>query len=74
MLQKYNEKKEKLKITQGSRPVDLPISRAQTSVGNLSGRGNSVKGSSGGPAQQPQYLQYLEKTLEKSELTIQNVK
>ena len=62
MLEKYNQKKEKLSSTRPERPVDLPL-RAGTMVA----KPNSQRG------QQPQYLTYLEKTLEKSDLTIQTV-
>lgn len=64
MLQKYNEKKERLQ----SRPNDV----LPKPYGSQGARLNSAIGNSSGG--QPQYLQYLEKTLEKSDQTIQNVK
>ena len=70
MLQKYNEKKEKLqtqKLQQATsgKPSDLPL---------RAGGRSQQRGASGGQANQPHYLTYLEKTLEKSDMTIQSVR
>ena len=71
MLANYNQKKEKLQRTQtpgGGKPTILPAGPS----GIMTYQRRPSAG--GGQERQPQYLAYLEKTLEKSDLTIQTVK
>lgn len=71
MLANYNQKKEKLQRTQtpgGGKPTISPAGPS----GIMTYQRRPSAG--GGQERQPQYLAYLEKTLEKSDLTIQTVK
>ena len=78
MLQKYNAKKENSELSRRQartdRPVDIPL--GATAPGPSTGNHFSKKIDSARnrPNHQPQYLQYLEKTLEKSDVVAQNVK
>jgi len=66
MLKKYIDKKEKLST---HRPLDLPTGPSYTSVQSTTNLEKPSRPLTASGQHQPQYLAYLEKTLEKSDQT-----